>query len=160
LRPSDIKVKFCVGNENYSPNSRKAFIHAAFVSAPGATVNPESVGTSKTVVTIHPASATYSSVWGTIASKTSASIQLRLSTINGMVIFDSSDQTILVRLESETVWLTQIQMAELFGMSPDNVSLHLKNIHASNELEEIVTTEDYSVVRHEGTRRVKRQLKH
>ena len=77
-----------------------------------------------------------------------------------MVIFDSSDQTILVRLESETVWLTQIQMAELFGMSPGNVSLHLKNIHASNELEEIVTTEDYSVVRHEGTRRVKRQLKH
>ena len=51
-------------------------------------------------------------------------------------------------------------MAELFGTTPDNISLHLKNIYASSELEEIVTTEDFSVVRQEGTRQVKRQLKH
>lgn len=80
--------------------------------------------------------------------------------MNSIVIFDSSDQTVQVQLVGETVWLTQIQMAELFGTTPDNISLHLKNIYASSELEEIVTTEDFSVVRQEGTRQVKRQLKH
>jgi hypothetical protein len=46
--------------------------------------------------------------------------------MNSIVIFDSSDQTVQVRLVGETVWLMQIQMAELFGTTPDNISLHLK----------------------------------
>jgi len=51
-------------------------------------------------------------------------------------------------------------MAELFGTTADSISLHLKNVYASEELEEIATTEDFSVVRQEGARKVKRQLKH
>ncbi|MCD8503611.1 MAG: hypothetical protein LRY49_00805 [Burkholderiaceae bacterium] len=43
-------------------------------------------------------------------------------------------------------------MAELFGATTDNISLHLKNIYANEELEEIATTEDFSVVRQEGAR--------
>ena len=77
-----------------------------------------------------------------------------------IVIFDSASGQVEVRLEGETVWLSQSQMAELFGTSTDNVSLHLKNIYADKELDESATTEDFSVVRQEGTRRVKRQLKH
>jgi len=46
----------------------------------------------------------------------------------------------------------QTQMAEWFGTTTDNVSLHLRNVYASNELEEIATTEDFSVVRQESTR--------
>nr|WP_246316269.1 virulence protein RhuM/Fic/DOC family protein [Tepidicella baoligensis] len=63
-------------------------------------------------------------------------------------------------MEGETVWLTQAQMAELFDTSTDNISLHLKNIYADKELQEPATTEDFSVVRQEGARQVKRQLKH
>jgi len=65
-----------------------------------------------------------------------------------------------VRLEGETVWLTQSQMAELFGVDSDTVGLHLKNIYSSKELSKTGTTEDYSVVRLEGKREIKRTLKH
>ena len=51
-----------------------------------------------------------------------------------------------VRLDQETVWLTQRQMAELFQTSTDNVGLHLKNVFTDGELEESATTEDFSVV--------------
>ena len=80
--------------------------------------------------------------------------------MNNIVIFESGDQPVQVRLEGETVWLTQAQMAELFDTSTDNISLHLKNVYKDNELDESATTEDFSVVRREGTRQVKRQLKH
>lgn len=80
--------------------------------------------------------------------------------MNQLAIFEADNGQLKVRLEGETVWLSQIQMAELFGTSTDNVSLHLKNIYTDKELEESATTEDFSVVRQEGTRQVKRQLKH
>jgi hypothetical protein len=48
-------------------------------------------------------------------------------------------------------------MAELFGCTPDNISLHLKNIYAENELDETATTEEFSVVQQEGARQVQRK---
>jgi hypothetical protein len=80
--------------------------------------------------------------------------------MHNIVIFESGDEPVQVRLEGETVWLTQAQMAELFDTSTDNISLHLKNIYSDKELQEPATTEDFSVVRQEGVRQVKRQLKH
>ncbi len=65
-----------------------------------------------------------------------------------------------VRLDQQTVWLTQRQMAEVFDTSTDNVSLHLRNIYADAELAETATTEDFSVVRFEGGRQVRRRIKH
>ncbi len=65
-----------------------------------------------------------------------------------------------VRLERDTVWLTQRQMAELFDTSTDNVGLHLQNVFADGELVERATTEDFSVVRSEGKRTIRRQVKH
>jgi death-on-curing family protein len=67
--------------------------------------------------------------------------------------------SIEVKLEKETVWLSQKQMAELFGKDSDTIGLHLKNIYKSEELEEFSTTEKYSVVRLEGNRKVKRLIK-
>jgi len=67
--------------------------------------------------------------------------------------------SIEVKLEKETVWLSQKQMAELFDKDSDTIGLHLKNIYKSEELDEISTTEKYSVVRQEGERTVKRQIK-
>jgi len=78
------------------------------------------------------------------------------------IIYQSEDgQTRLdVRFVGETVWLTQALMAELFQTSADNISLHLKNIYTEGELDESSTSEDFSVVRQEGARAVKRSLKH
>lgn len=77
-------------------------------------------------------------------------------------LFQSNDGQISleVSLNNDTVWLTQVQMAILFDTSTDNVSLHLKNIFQEEELEETATTEEFSVVREEGKRKVQRQLKH
>ena len=65
-----------------------------------------------------------------------------------------------VRMEEETVWLTQAQMALLFGCSQDNVGLHLKNLYAEGEIALEATTEEISVVRFEGNRRVTRRIMH
>ena len=65
-----------------------------------------------------------------------------------------------VRLDRDTVWLTQRQMADLFDTSTDNIGLHLKNVFADKELEEGATTEDFSVVQAEGGRQVRRHVKH
>jgi len=62
--------------------------------------------------------------------------------------------------ENETIWLTQKLIAELFGTSTDNVSLHLKNIYSDGELVEEATTEDFSVVQNEGNRDVRRTIKY
>ena len=59
----------------------------------------------------------------------------------------------------ENVWLSQKRMSELFGCSADNISVHLKNIYQTKELEEASTTEDFSVVQNEGARKVARKTK-
>jgi len=65
-----------------------------------------------------------------------------------------------VRLEGETVWLTQAAMAELFQTTPQNVTIHVKSIYEDGELEAGATCKDYLQVRSEGTRQVERRLKH
>jgi prophage maintenance system killer protein len=79
-----------------------------------------------------------------------------------VLVYEATDGSVRVdvRLDRETVWLTQRQMAELFETSIDNVGLHLKNIFADRELDEPATTEDFSVVQFEGKRQVRRSLKH
>lgn len=81
---------------------------------------------------------------------------------NEILIFETEERQIEVQLDSqhETLWLSQKQLAELLDTSPDNIGLHLNNIYEDNELEQDSTTEDFSVVRQEGNRQVKRQLKH
>ena len=81
---------------------------------------------------------------------------------NSIIIYQpNTDQPAIdVRIEGETVWLSQRQMSVLFDTSSDNVGLHLKNIHAEGELLEEATTEDFSVVRQEGARQVRRSVRH
>ena len=69
-------------------------------------------------------------------------------------------QFVSVVFKDETFWLTQSGMAELFECSADNISLHLKNIYAEEELLPSATTEKFSVVRKEGAREVKRAIDH
>ena len=66
-------------------------------------------------------------------------------------------KTLEVTQIKDDVWLTQRQMAQLFDCSIDNISLHLKNIFQSNELDKNSTVENFSVVQNEGGRMVKRK---
>ena len=81
---------------------------------------------------------------------------------NKILIYEGEGKRIEVQLDSksETLWLSQKQISELLDTSTDNISLHLKNIYQDKELDAKATTEDYSVVRQEGRREVKRRLKH
>jgi hypothetical protein len=63
-----------------------------------------------------------------------------------------------VRLESETVWLTQAQMVELFQTTKQNISLHIKNIYKEGELREVSTVKEYLTVQKEGTREIQRKI--
>jgi len=64
------------------------------------------------------------------------------------------------RFEDETLWLTQAQMAELFQTTPQNITLHLKEIFAEGELLEEATCKEYLQIRREGQRQVTRSLRH
>ncbi|HEY5510726.1 MAG TPA: hypothetical protein VIK10_06840 [Prolixibacteraceae bacterium] len=55
-----------------------------------------------------------------------------------------------VRLENESVWLTQQQMADLFQTTKQNISLHLINIYKEGELDENSTVKDFLTVQKEG----------
>lgn len=55
-----------------------------------------------------------------------------------------------VRLEQETVWLTQAQMVELFKSTKQNISLHINNIYREGELTQVSTVKDYLTVQTEG----------
>lgn len=66
--------------------------------------------------------------------------------------------SIAVRFENETFWLTQKAMAELFNTTPQNITLHLKNIFEDKELDIEATSKDFLQVQTEGTREVNRKL--
>ena len=65
-------------------------------------------------------------------------------------------EKVQVVIREETLWMTQKAMSELFGCSPDNISLHLKNIYEAGELQAEATSEKISVVQTEGSRQVNR----
>ena len=64
------------------------------------------------------------------------------------------------RFENETIWLTQALIAELFHVTPQNVTIHLKALFEEGELDEVATCKDYLQVRFEGGRQVSRKLRH
>lgn len=77
-----------------------------------------------------------------------------------LILYTTEDgrSQIKLRAKDQTVWLSQREMAELFDVSTDNVSLHLKNIFEDGELNREATAEESSVVQTEGTREVHRPL--
>lgn len=81
---------------------------------------------------------------------------------NEIIIYQTQDgQTkIDVRLENETVWLTQNQMAELFQTTKQNESSHIKNIFEEGELSENSTVKDYLTVQQKGNRKVSSNVSH
>ena len=80
----------------------------------------------------------------------------------GEIILYQPDEAVRleVRLEDETVWLTQAQIVDLFQSSKANISEHIKNIYDQKELEESSTVRDFRTVRREGGREVTRSITH
>lgn len=65
-----------------------------------------------------------------------------------------------VRMEDETVWLTQAQMVELFQSTKQNISLHINNVYKENELDRNSTVKYSLTVQKEGNRSVKRKIEY
>lgn len=80
---------------------------------------------------------------------------------NKIIIYQTEDgQTrIDVRLENDTVWLTQAQMAELFQKTPQNITMHIRNAFKEGELDEQATCKEFLQVQTEGARVVRRKVK-
>ena len=78
----------------------------------------------------------------------------------GEIILYQPNETIRleVRLEEESVWLTQAQIAALFGIEVPAISKHIRNIYKSEELERKATVSKMEIVRQEGNRKVKRTI--
>ena len=85
-----------------------------------------------------------------------------LENFGDIIIYQSEDGNtkIDVVLEDESVWLTQIQMAELFDTSKQDISYHINNIYEEKELEENRTVKEFLTVQDEGNRRVSRKVKY
>jgi hypothetical protein len=96
------------------------------------------------------------------ATKEAESGGSQLSAQGQFMLYTTEDgqKRIEVRLEDETVWLTQIGMSELFQTTVANINTHLKNIYAEGELSVAATIKEYLIVRQEGKRRVRRSVKH
>ncbi len=73
---------------------------------------------------------------------------------------DDGAPALEVRLDAETVWLSQQQIADLFETSRENVTMHLRNVFSEGELDPAATSKDFLQVRQEGTRAVRRKVVH
>jgi len=71
---------------------------------------------------------------------------------------DDKSAKLEVRIDEETVWLTQAQMVELFSSTKQNISLHINNIFKEGELDQNSTVKEYLTVQIEGTRRANRKI--
>lgn len=79
---------------------------------------------------------------------------------SNIIIYQTEDgQTrIEVRMEEETVWLSQQQLSDLYQTSRTNVVEHIKHIYEERELDEISTCRKFRQVRMEGNRQVEREI--
>ena len=77
-----------------------------------------------------------------------------------ILIYTDAGLNLQVRLDGQTVWLTQLQMADLFQTTPQNITLHIKSIYIEGEQTLEATCKDYLQVQQEGSRQIRRSLKH
>ena len=82
------------------------------------------------------------------------------SSAGQMLIYQDAGLNLQVRLDGDTVWLSRIQIAELFQTTPQNITLHVAAIYDEGELDPGATSKDYLLVQSEGGRQVRRSLKH
>ncbi len=80
--------------------------------------------------------------------------------MNEILIYENDQQQIEVRLEGDTVWLTQRQMADLFDKDVRTINEHIQNIYKTGELSQESIIRKFRIVRQEGSRTVTREVAH
>ncbi|WP_141053252.1 RhuM family protein [Aliarcobacter cryaerophilus] len=80
--------------------------------------------------------------------------------LSNLVVYNDGELELKVSVDSETIWLTQKQIAEVFGGTKQNISLHINNIYKEKELDKILTVKYYLTVKKEGNREVTRNIEH
>ncbi len=81
---------------------------------------------------------------------------------NNIIMYTSKDENVKVdvNLKNDDIWMSQNELAKLFDTTKNNISIHMKNIFESGELEESSTVKNFLTVQQEGTRNVKRMVIH
>ena len=81
---------------------------------------------------------------------------------NKIILYQDDNEItrVAVRFADEDLWLTQNQLAEIYCTSRENITMHIKNIYADEELLLDSTSKDFLLVREEGSRQVKRNVAH
>lgn len=80
--------------------------------------------------------------------------------MNEIVFYELAGGAIEVRVEQETVWLTLMQISELFGRDKSVVSRHIRNVYVEDELERGATVANFATVQQEGGRTIERVQEH
>ena len=83
-----------------------------------------------------------------------------MNDISNIVVYNDGELELKVSVNEETIWLTQKQLAELFKVSKQNVSLHINNIFNEEELHKKSTVKFFLIVQKEGNREVERNIEH
>ena len=88
--------------------------------------------------------------------------EIRAAPGGEVIVYESrgGEVRVDVRFEDESVWLTQRQMADVFQSTPQNILMHLRNVFSSKELDAEATSKDFLIVRSEGQRKVRRNIRH
>lgn len=81
---------------------------------------------------------------------------------NKIILYQDDNEItrVSVRFADEDLWLIQSQLAEIYCTTQENISMHIKNIYADQELDESRTDKKFLSVRQEGSRQVKRNIDH
>ncbi|WP_066220883.1 RhuM family protein [Aliarcobacter cryaerophilus] len=80
--------------------------------------------------------------------------------LSNLVVYNDGELELKVSVDSETIWLTQKQIAEVFGVNIPAISKHIKNIYKDNELNEFSTVSILEIVQKEGKRNIVRNIEH
>ena len=98
-----------------------------------------------------------------IGIKLATDLKLQTTDNQNQIILYQDDNDITrvsVRFADEDLWLTQNQLAEIYCTTQQNISMHIRNIYADNELDANRTYKDFLLVRQEGNRQVQRNIAH
>lgn len=80
--------------------------------------------------------------------------------MSDVVVYNDGELELKISVNEETVWLTQKQLAELFDVTKQNISLHVNNIFKEKELDKNSTVKFYLIVQKEGNREIQRNVEH
>ena len=83
-----------------------------------------------------------------------------MDNISNIVLYNDGELELKVSVNEETIWLTQKQLSELFGVTKQNISLHINNIFKDKELNTNSTIKFFLIVQKEGNREIQRNIEH